>query len=81
MKNICCNFKTGVKNQPSERSLPYQPQILGTYLDYANGTVRLFAIDIANLIAVFRIRNILVRIWILGSVPLTNRSGSCSFRQ
>jgi hypothetical protein len=35
--------------------------------------------------AVFRIRDILVRTWILGSVPLTNGSrsgsGSCSFRQ
>ncbi len=42
-----------------------------------------------NPVQVFRIRDILVRIWILGSVPLTNGSGcgsgsgygSCSFRQ
>ncbi len=31
--------------------------------------------------AVFRIRDIVVRIRILGFVPLTNGSGSCYFRQ
>jgi hypothetical protein len=38
-------------------------------------------VDPDSRIPVFRIRNILVQIWIHGSVPLTNGSGSCSFRQ
>ncbi len=38
--------------------------------------------DIANvLMCVFRIRNVLIRIWIRGSVLLDDGSGSCSFFQ
>jgi hypothetical protein len=46
-------------------------------------TCELFFKHLGQRTQVFRIRDILVRIRILGSVPLINRSGfgSCSFRQ